>query len=178
MRHNFGMRRISIIGTTGSGKSTLAKSLSARLTLPHTELDDLYWLPKWRERDKGEFRQLVDAATARPEWIIDGGYSEVRDLVWGRADTLVWLDLPFWRTMLQLLRRTYRRNTWRVPCCNGNVESWAQTLSRQSIILHFLKTYQRNRNRFPRALRQYGEAKTVIILRTPEAIQAWLADVK
>ena len=135
MRHNFGMRRISIIGTTGSGKSTLAKSLSVRLGLPHTELDDLNWLPNWRERNKDEFRQLVDQATGETEWVIDGGYSDVRDLVWGRADTLIWLDQSFPRTAWQLIRRTLRRNISQTPCCNGNYESWRLMVSSESILL-------------------------------------------
>jgi Helicase HerA, central domain len=74
------MKRIAIIGSTGSGKSTLAQSLARRLRLNHTELDALYWLPGWLERDASEFRSLVDAATTQPSWVIDGGYSEVRDL--------------------------------------------------------------------------------------------------
>ena len=177
MRHNFNMRRISIIGSSGSGKSTFAKSLSARLGLPHTELDDLYWLPDWRERDRSEFRHSVDQATAAPTWVIDGGYSEVRDLVWGRADTLIWLDQTLSRTMLQLIRRTYRRNAHRVPCCNGNYESWGRSLGRESIIGFLLKTYHRNRRLFPQALRKYGDGKTVIVLRTPVEIRSWLAAI-
>jgi adenylate kinase family enzyme len=168
------MHRIAIIGTTGSGKSTLAKSLSARLDLPHTELDDLYWLPEWRERDKDEFRQLVDQAAAAPTWVIDGGYSEVRDLVWGRADTLIWLDQSLRRTAMQLIRRTHLRNAQRVPCCNGNFESWGRSLGRESIIGFLFKTYHRNRRIFPEALRQYGDGKTVIVLRSPAEIRAWL----
>ena len=155
----------------------LAKSLSARLGLAHTELDDLYWLPEWRERDKSEFREWVDQATAAPAWVIDGGYSEVRDLVWGRADTLIWLDQSLWRTALQLIGRTYRRNAGQVPCCNGNVESWGRSLGRESIVRFLFKTYHRNRRLFPEALRQYGDGKTVIVLRTPAEIQAWLVSI-
>lgn len=177
MRHNFRMGRIAIIGSSGSGKSTLAKSLSALLGLPHTELDDLYWLPEWRERDKSEFRQLVDQATAAPAWVIDGGYSEVRDLVWGRADTFIRLDQSLPRTAKQLIRRTYVRNAHQVPCCNGNVESWARSLGRESIIGFLFKTYHRNRRRFADALRQYGDEKTVIARRSPAEIQAWLASI-
>jgi adenylate kinase family enzyme len=177
MMQNFITHRIAIIGTTGSGKSTLAKALSSRLALPHTELDDLNWLPNWRERDKDDFRQLVDQATTPAEWVIDGGYSDVRDLVWGRADTLVWLDLSFPRTASQLLRRTPRRNTLQTPCCNGNYESWGLMLSRESILLWLLKSYHRNRRLFPGALQQYGRDKTVIVLRKPAEIQAWLASI-
>jgi adenylate kinase family enzyme len=177
MRHNLKMHRISIIGSTGSGKSTLAKSLSARLGLPHTELDDLFWLPDWHEREKSEFRRLVDQTTSSPAWVIDGGYSEVRDLVWGRADTLIWLDQSLPRTALQLIRRTFHRNLRRVPCCNGNYESWGRSLGRESIVWFLFKTYHRNRRLLPDALRQYGDGKTVIVLRSSAEIEAWLASV-
>ena len=110
--------------------------------------------------------------------MIDGGYSEVRDLVCGRADTLIWLDQSLPRTAMQLIRRTYVRNARHVPCCNGNVESWGRSLGRESVSLHLLKTHHRNRRLFPDALRQYGNGKAVIVLRTPREIRAWLAGFK
>jgi adenylate kinase family enzyme len=168
------MRRIAIIGSTGSGKSTLARSLSQRLGVPHTELDSLHWLPGWIERDDADFRPLVDAATAQSNWVIDGGYSEVRDLVWGRADTIVWLNYGFFRTAWQLLRRTYRRNTYREPCCNGNYESWRLSFGKDSILLWLLKTYSRNRRKFPIALAEYGVGKTVLVFRNPRETEAWM----
>ena len=148
MRRDFKMHRIAIIGCTGSGKSIFAKSLSARLVLPHTELDDLYGLPDWRERDKGELRQLVAEATDAPAWLVDGGYSEVRELVWGRADTLIWLDQSLLRTAMQLIRRTYVRNVHHVPCCNGNRKSRSRSLGHESIIRFLFKTSHRNRRLF------------------------------
>lgn len=167
------MQRIAIIGSTGSGKSTLANALSAKLGLLHTELDSLYWMPGWQERDNDAFRVLVDQATAQERWVIDGGYSVVRALVWGRADTIVWLDYSFSRTAWQLLRRTFRRNVRGDPCCNGNRESLRRSLGRDSILLWLLKTYWSNRSRFPDALVQYGPNRRIIHLQTPAATRRW-----
>lgn len=172
------MQRIAIIGSTGSGKSTLANALATKLGLLHTELDTLHWLPDWQERDDESFRVLVDAATARTGWVIDGGYSEVRDLVWGRADTIVWLDYGFARTAWQLTRRTFRRNIRGDPCCNGNRESVWRSLGPDSILLWLLKTYWRNRARFPAALEHYGRERVVVRLQTPRHTQDWLDAVK
>jgi len=168
------MQRVAIIGSTGSGKSTLANALAGKLGLLHTELDSLHWMPGWLERDDETFRRLVDDATAEPGWVIDGGYSIVRDLVWGRADTIIWLDYSFPRTAWQLTRRTILRNTRGDPCCNGNRESLRRSLGRDSILLWLLQTYWTNRQRFPDALRQYGRERKVIHLKTPAETRRWL----
>jgi adenylate kinase family enzyme len=168
------MKRIAIIGSTGSGKSTLARRIANRTEAQHTELDSLHWLPGWIERDTADFLRLVDDVTARPSWVIDGGYSEARHLVWGRADTIVWLNYGFLRTAWQLLGRTYRRNALREPCCNGNYESWRLSFSKDSILLWLLKSYWRNRKTFPLALAQYGQGKTVHVLRSPKETEVWL----
>mgnify|MGYP001049096745 CR=1 FL=1 len=170
------MQRIAIIGSTGSGKSTLARALSERLAIPHTELDNLHWLPDWQELDDPSFRVLVDAATAKPEWVIDGGYSVVRDLVWGRADTIVWLDYSPLRTTLQLLKRTVVRNVRGDPCCNGNRESLRRSLGRDSIMLWLLKSYGMNRRNFPPALTRYAHAEQ-FVFRTPDETARWFASL-
>ena len=170
------VQRIAIIGSTGSGKSTLARTLSLCLELPHTELDNLNWLPGWQERTDSDLRVLVDAVTAEPAWVIDGGYSVVRDLVWGRAQIIVWLDYRFRTTAWRLLRRTFRRNFRDEPCCNGNYESVGRSLGRDSILLWLLKSYGNNRRNFPQALAQYSNARA-IILRSPAETEKWLSAI-
>lgn len=54
----------------------------------------------------------------------DGNYSVVQDIIWGRADTVIWLDLPRHRVMRRVIRRTLRRMATRAELWNGNRESW------------------------------------------------------
>jgi adenylate kinase family enzyme len=123
------MRRISVVGNAGSGKTTLAVALAARLGVPHVELDAIYHQPGWTELPVEEFRGIVGRLVQEDAWVIDGNYSAVRDLVWERADTVVWLDLPRHMVMRQLARRTAARLLSRATLWNGNREPWRNVTS-------------------------------------------------
>lgn len=150
-------KRIVVIGTTGSGKSRFAQILATALACPAIELDELYWLPGWVARKREGFRVLVDRATAAEAWVCAGNYAAVRDLVWRRADMIIWLDLGFWRTLSQLLGRSLHRAWTHEPICNGNTERLHRLFRRDSIILWFFQTYRPNRRRFGAIFAEPGE---------------------
>jgi adenylate kinase family enzyme len=118
------VQRVSVVGTSGSGKSTLARELAAILGVPHTELDGIFHQRGWEPLPTDEFRRVVAATAAGDAWAIDGNYSAVRLLVWARADTVIWLDLPKRTVMRQVTWRTLRRISSRKELWNGNRESW------------------------------------------------------
>ena len=89
-----GCERILILGRTGSGKTTLARELAAALGVPHVELDSLYFGPDFSRAPLPVLRERTSAAIAGDRWVTDGNKRAVRDLVWPRADTIVWLDYP------------------------------------------------------------------------------------
>jgi len=131
------VRRVSVVGTSGSGKSTLARELAGILGVPHLELDAVHHQPGWAPLPTDEFRRIVAARAAAGGWVIDGNYGRVRDLVWARADTVVWLDLPKRTVMRQVVWRTLRRVALRRELWNGNRERWRNFLTwnpEQSVI--------------------------------------------
>ena len=123
------MQRISVVGNSGSGKSVLALELANRLGVAHIELDAIFHQPGWGELPVDDFRQRVTEATAAEGWVVDGNYSAVRDLVWQRADTVVWLDLPRHVVMRRILRRSACRVIFRRELWNGNRERWRNLAS-------------------------------------------------
>lgn len=125
-----GMMRVSIVGNSGSGKSTLARALAAALDVPNVELDGIFHQPGWQPLPTEEFRARVDALTDAPGWVVDGNYSAVRDLVWQRADTIVWVDPPRRTVMRQIVWRTFRRAAFRKELWNGNRERWRNMFTR------------------------------------------------
>lgn len=126
---------MSVIGSSGSGKSTLARRIADRLGAPHVELDAIFHQPGWQPLPRDAFRTEVGRAVEGPAWVVDGNYSAVRPLVWERADTVVFLDLPRWRVMAQLVPRTLRRCWTGEELWNGNRESWS-----------FLRSWRRDDN--------------------------------
>jgi adenylate kinase family enzyme len=123
------VHRVSVVGNSGSGKSAFADALASRLGVPHVELDSIFHQPRWTPLPPEEFRRQVGEVAATDGWVIDGNYSAVRDLIWQRADTVVWLDLSrsvvMWRVVSRtLLRLVLRRELW-----NGNREPWSNLFS-------------------------------------------------
>ena len=118
------MQRVSVVGNSGSGKTTFAAQLARRMGAPHLELDSVFHQPGWRQLPTEEFRARVAGFTAGGRWVVDGNYSKVQDLVWERADTVVWLDPPRYRLMRRLVWRTLRRVFSRAELWNGNREHW------------------------------------------------------
>ncbi len=64
-----------------------------------------------------------------PGWVVDGNFSQVRDLVWARADTIIWLDFPRRIVMRRVVVRTLRRALTREELWNGNREPWSNLWS-------------------------------------------------
>jgi adenylate kinase family enzyme len=114
-----------MVGSAGAGKSTTGRVLAHILGVPFVELDSIYHQPDWVPLPVEEFRHRVAEVAAGDGWVVDGNYSAVRPLVWARADTVVWLDLPRRTVMRQVVWRTLRRATFRIELWNGNRERWA-----------------------------------------------------
>lgn len=125
------MKRVLVAGISGAGKTTLGRSLAGRLGLPFHEMDALKFTgPGWASEPG--FRERVAGIADGPGWVFDSfGYPEVRDLLWTRADTVVWLDYPRTVVMPRILRRSLRRTVLRERIFGGNVETLSGWFSRE-----------------------------------------------
>jgi adenylate kinase family enzyme len=169
------MRRINVAGTSCSGKTTLARAIADRLGLPHVELDALFWGPGWAPVPPETFRNRVADALAGQRWVVDGGYSSVRDITWSRVDTVVWLDYPMPVVLHRWLARTARRIVSREEFWpgTGNRESLRNALRRDGLLWWILRTHHRRRRSMTAAMRARSDIRWVR-LRSPAAADRWL----
>jgi len=173
------MRRVSIVGTSGSGKSTLGKALAARIGGEFLELDSVFHQPGWVPLPDEDFRRRVSAAVAAERWVIDGNYSgKVRDLVWARADTVVWLDLPRRTVMRRIIWRSFQRAARRTELWNGNRERWRNLFSldkEESVIAWAWTSHARNHARYAAAMADPDNASLHFVrLKNPSDVRRFL----
>jgi adenylate kinase family enzyme len=118
-----------MVGVSGSGKSTVGKELARRLAVPYVELDAIFHQPGWTPLPAEQFRWRVTTLASGDGWVIDGNYTAVLPLIWERADSVVWLDLPRRTVMRRIIWRSVRRVAGRAELWNGNRERWRNLLT-------------------------------------------------
>ena len=171
------MKRVSVVGNSGSGKTTVAAELGRRLAAPHLELDAVFHQAGWQPLPVEEFRARVAEYVAGDRWVVDGNYSSVQDLVWQRADTVVWLDPPRRQVMRRIIWRTLRRAISRAELWNGNREDWTSIFSAdpaKSVIAWAWTRHRIVRERYSRAQADPANAHlTFIRLRRNDDVAAF-----
>ena len=171
--------RVVVQGASGSGKTTLATAIAAALDVAHLELDGLYQQANWTPLDLDEFRARVQEFVAQPRWVVDGNYSQVRDILWPLATTIVLIDLPRRVVMTRVIKRTFLRIMKRERLWNGNREKWRNALSRDpmnNIILWSWNSHARYHDVVPRDAREAVGPERVIVLTSARDVRAFLVD--
>ena len=171
--------RIAVVGTAGAGKTWVAAEAARRLGIRHVELDAIHWGPGWSKPTVEGFRAAVAEATAGQAWVADGNYGAVRDIVWGRAQLLVWLDYPLWLALWQLSCRTIRRVVTREKLWGRNRETFrGALLARDSLLLHAARTHGPRRAKYGELLANppYDRLHAVR-LRSRKETAKWLASL-
>jgi adenylate kinase family enzyme len=168
--------RVVVLGTSGAGKSTLARGLAERRHLRYVELDRLHHLPGWRSAPTEEFRAKLDDLTQGGRWVTDGNYiDQVSDLLWPRAGTVIWLDLPLSTVLRRLTTRSVRRIVSRETLWNGNRENLGALFGRNSVLRWAVKGHRRHRKELPpRLLALKSDGVDIVRLHSGREASDWL----
>jgi len=172
------MPRIHVIGTGGVGKTEMAARLAAALQVPHVELDSIFWQEDWQPSETEVFQQVVGEALAGDEWVTDGNYSKVRQIIWRRVQVVVWLDYSFGIVFSRLLRRSVRRALSRELLWGTNRESFSKLFfSRDSLLFYVMRDFMKRRVLYEQ-LSHAPEFESIqfVRLRAPRQAERWFRD--
>lgn len=138
-------RKILVAGQ--GGKSTLARAVALDLGLPFVELDAIYWLPDWVERDPEDFRAEVQKALDANSdgWVVDGNYGgHLEGLVAKQAETVIYVNMPWMLMFWRIFWRSVARARDNKVICGENVETWGKAFFSRDSLLWFLIKNRRN----------------------------------
>ena len=166
------LKKVLVIGCSGVGKSTFAKCLSQQTGLPYVATDPFYWEADWQLATTENVVKRVEQVTLQDAWILDGNFDAQRDLVWQRADTIIWLDYPLSQVAFQVTKRNLglwlnQKSTW-----SGNRMTWARAWSG---IRHALKSHSLKRENYPLLLNDVSHLQVFHFKRSEEATN-WLKE--
>ncbi len=169
--------RYLIYGVAGAGKTTLARELASRTGIAWHDVDALVWQPGWVQVPVPQQRSIVEQICATDAWILDYAHRLWIDVPLARAEVLVALDYPRWLSLWRVVRRAIARAVDQQPICGGNVETWRQLLSRDSIVVWHCKTFGRTRARI-RDWAATSPGPEIIRLTSPRQTRRWLATME
>ena len=165
-----------MIGAVAAGKTTLAREIAAQLNAQHIELDALRYEAGWVLVPDETLRHKAAEWIGPDRWVIDGNYAAVQDLLWVRAQVLVWLDFPLRVVLWRLLSRTFSRIFKGEVFSSGNREQVTRLLGRQSIVLWAVRSHGRRRRLYEEMIARPRYAHLQVVrLRSPSEVKIWLS---
>ena len=130
--------------------------MAEQLGVPFLELDSIRHQAGWQELPDDEFRRRTREFVAADGWVVDGNYGAVReDIVWARADTVLWVDTPRLVGVAQVFRRTVGRVVFREVLWNGNRERLANIVSldpMDNLAVFAWRNHHRSKERYESAM--------------------------
>ncbi|MFF9344921.1 adenylate kinase [Streptomyces sp. NPDC014773] len=171
------MKRVAFFGPPASGKTTIARKLASHMGVAHTDLDEILFVDA-QPLPLEAFRAAADRITRGDAWVVEGNFSKLADVVWHRAEVVVWLDLPLrlvvWRITIRNLRQLFGLDT----SAQARRLTWGRAFfGRRSLLRTAVRKYRHNR---PRYARQVAETAAlgvqVVRLRNGREADTWLAE--
>jgi adenylate kinase family enzyme len=165
-------RRVIVTGLAGSGKSTFSLALAAKTGLPVIHLDLHFWKPGWVAPSQTEWREKQSRVLGGNAWIADGNYHQTLDLRLERADTVVFLDLPWWLCAGRAFLRGFRMPGELPEGCGYS--AWQRLRDEWRLAARICRKRRSEPERERQILSQHGQHVTLHVLRSKRTVREFL----
>ena len=160
------MKKVIVIGCPGSGKTTFSERLRDRTHLPLFYLDAIWHRPDRTHISRDEFDARLAEIGRMDAWIIDGNYSRTVETRIQMCDTVFLFDLPTEVCLNGALNRLGQTRP-DIP--------WIDTELDPRFREEIEAFRDRNLPTIYALLAQYGAGKRVVIFRSRDEADAFLA---
>lgn len=167
-------RRVIVTGLAGAGKSTFSRALGAKTGLPVIHLDLYAWKPGWVRMPEDELRETQRGLIAGEEWIADGNYHTTLDLRLSRADTVVFLDTPWWTCARRAFIRGIRRPPGSQLPEGCDEDLWQRLRDEWWIVWRVWRARHSDRERELGIISRHGRHVTLHVLRSRQDVRRFL----
>ena len=165
-------RRVIVTGLAGSGKSTLSLALAAKTGLPVIHLDLHFWKPGWVAPSEAEWREKQCGVLSGDAWIADGNYHETLDVRLERADTVVFLDMPWWLCAGHALLRGFRMPGELPEGCDYS--AWLRLRDEWRLAVRIWRKNRSQPEREREIISQHGQHVVLHVFRSKRAVSEFL----
>ena len=165
-------RRVVVTGLAGSGKSTFSLALAAKTGLPVIHLDLHFWRPGWVAPSETEWREKQCGVLAGDAWIADGNYHETLDLRLERADTVVFLDMPWWLCAGRAFLRGFRMPGELPEGCDYS--AWLRLRDEWRLAVRIWRKRRSEPEREHEIISQHAPHLALHVLRSKRAVREFL----
>ena len=169
-------RRVIVTGLAGAGKSTFSLALAAKTGLPVIHLDLLFWKPGWVAPSETEWREKQCGVLAGDAWIADGNYDETLDLRLELADTVVFLDMPWWRCAGRAFLRGFRMPGELPEGCDYS--AWLRLRDEWRLAVCIWRKRRSEPEREHEIISKHGQHVALHVLRSKRAVREFLDGVR
>jgi adenylate kinase family enzyme len=160
----------------GAGKSTFSRALSVKTGLPVILLDVQYWRPGWVEPPEDQWREQQRGLLMSDEWIADGNYHATLDLRLELADTVVFLDTPWYVCACRAFVRGIRRRPAGFQLPSGCDETaWRRLRAEWSLVWRIWRARRSERELELGILSRHENDVALYVLRSKRAVRGFLS---
>lgn len=175
------MAKIIIIGCSGSGKTTLAYKLGSKYNIRPIDLDNLYFEDGFtsEKRPLEDFMKDVTTIAEQDNWIAEGMFykHDIEEVLWRRADTVIWLNLPLWQTRARAWKRSLSRLIKRPRTPSGKPISRKHDFGKYGVLRALKYIHAATRKNYPSLLEKIENDTQVIIIKNNADYKKLLGDM-